>query len=346
MSKNLLLIIDTFYFMHRSFHAFPMELKNANGEHTNVVFGLAQTLLDTISEFSPTHIVCSWESEEIPSFRKELYGQYQINRVPMDLESEKIFSEQLPKVIELIEAFNIPRLMENGFEGDDVIGTAAARASDEADVIIATADQDMLQLVTDKIKVFRPSRPPFISKQLFDPLSVKEKYGFDPIQMIDYKALRGDPSDNIPGVKGIGEKTAKDLLSKYKDIDEIYDNLDNITSASVKSKLETDRDKAYLSRQLATIITDIPMEFDLNKCIVHDFDPVKVKDLFVYYEFNSLIKKLDKLSNIKEIKDLLNRNNDIHENNKNENQDNNNSSKRKAGKSDQNSNDLSQLDLF
>src|SRR3990167_8104016 len=140
--QEKLLLIDTFYFLHRSFHAFPKNLGTRSGEHTNIVFGLAQTLLDSISEFNPKYIACGWESEEQPSFRKELYPQYQITRVPMEPQEEKIFSDQFPRVIELIEAFNVPRLTKNGFEGDDVLGTAAATAAKEVDVIVSTADQD------------------------------------------------------------------------------------------------------------------------------------------------------------------------------------------------------------
>jgi len=287
--------MDTFFFLHRSFHAYPIDLKNTLGEHTNVIFGFAQSLLDSISELSPTHIACAWESENQPSFRKELYPKYQITRISMDVEDERIFGEQLPKVVELIEAFNIPRLMEDGFEGDDVIGTASLLGSKDSDVIISTADQDMMQLVNENVFVYRPARPPYIKRQMFDKKEVKEKYGFDPIQMIDYKALRGDPSDNIPGVKGVGDKTAKKLLEQFETLEEVYKRLEEVTLESLRSKLENSKDDAFMSKQLATIITDIPMKFDLDSCVVHDFDASKVRELFKRYEFSSLLNKLDRL---------------------------------------------------
>ncbi len=307
MAEDLkkLLLIDTFYFLHRSFHAYPKDMQNSKEEYTNITFGLAQSLLDSIAKFNPTHIACGWESEEQPSFRKELYGNYQITRVRMDFENEMIFKGQLPRVIELLEAFNIPRITQNGFEGDDVVGTVANLASQDAQVTIATADQDLLQLITDRIHVYRPARPPFVKSVIFDEPTFIEHYGFEPIQMIDYKALRGDPSDSIPGVKGIGDKTAKTLLQQYGSIEEIYENIDKITPEGVRNKLEADKDAAFMSKQLATIITNVPIDFDLNDCVVHDFDVERVRALFNELEFFSLMKKLDKLADIKKVKDDL-----------------------------------------
>jgi DNA polymerase-1 len=300
---NKLLLIDTFYFLHRSFHAYPKDMQNSKEEYTNITFGVAQSLLDSIAKFNPTHIACGWESEEQPSFRKELYGNYQITRVRMDFEEEMVFKGQLPRVIELLEAFNIPRITQSGFEGDDILGTVANLASKDAEVTIATADQDLLQLITDKIHVYRPGRPPFVKSMLFDHDTFKEHYGFEPIQMIDYKALRGDPSDSIPGVKGIGDKTAKVLLEQFGSIEEIYENLSGVTPIGVRNKLEADKEAAFMSKQLATIITDIPMEFNLDSCVVHDFDVERVRALFNELEFFSLNKKLDILEGIKKVKD-------------------------------------------
>lgn len=304
---NKLLLIDTFYFLHRSFHAFPKDMQNSSGEPTNMVFGFTQTLLDSISELNPTHIACGWESEDQPSFRKELFPEYQANRVPGDPEDVELFRKQLPRVIQIIEAFNIPRLVVNGFEGDDVLGTAATLASTEANVVISTSDQDLLQLIDGNVSVFRPARPQYVKKQVFDASAFIDKYGFNPDRMIDYKALRGDPSDNIPGVKGIGDKGAKMLLNQFKSIDEIYENLDKIESKSIRKKLEENKEAAFLSQQLATIVTNIPMEFDLKDCKVHDFDVNEVRAIFEELEFASLLKKLDKLEKVKAVKEKLNK---------------------------------------
>lgn len=294
-SLNKLLLLDTFYFLHRSFHAYPKDLKSTTGEYTNIVFGFASSLLDSILTLNPTHIACGWESEDQPSFRKELYPLYQFSRVSMEPEDDHIFKDQLPRVIELIEAFNIPRLSESGFEGDDVLGTASEVASKDLDVVISTADQDLLQLINDKVFVYRPARPPYIKSELFDAEKFKEKYTFEPKLMIDYKALRGDPSDGIPGVMGIGDVTAKNLIGQFGSLENIYDHLDDVKSASVKKKLIDDKDEAFMSKQLATIITNIPMKFNLGDCQVHDFDVRKVQKIFDRLGFKSLNRKLDML---------------------------------------------------
>ena len=294
-NSDKLLLLDTFYFLHRSFHAYPKDLVASTGEHTNIVFGFASSLLESILTLNPTHIACGWESEDQPSFRKELYPLYQFARVSMEPEDDHIFKEQLPLVIEVIEAFNIPRLTQNGFEGDDVLGTASAVASKDLDVVISTADQDLLQLINDKIFVYRPARPPYIKSELFDEEKFKEKYTFEPKLMIDYKALRGDPSDGIPGVMGIGDVTAKQLIGQFGTLENIYANIDSIKSESVKKKLIDDKDEAFMSKQLATIITNIPMEFNLKDCLVHDFDVSKVQKIFDRLGFRSLNRKLDML---------------------------------------------------
>lgn len=294
-NPDKLLLLDTFYFLHRSFHAYPKDLKSPSGEYTNIVFGFASSLLDSILTLNPSHIACGWESEDQPSFRKEIYPLYQFSRVSLEPEDDHIFKEQLPLVIEVIEAFNIPRLTENGFEGDDVLGTVATVASKDIDVVISTSDQDLLQLINQKIFVFRPARPPYIKSEIFDAEKFKEKYTFEPKFMVDYKALRGDPSDGIPGVMGIGDITAKQLIGQFGALENIYENLDSIKSATMKKKLIDDKDEAFMSKQLATIITNIPMSFDLKDSLVHEFDVSKVQKIFDRLGFKSLNRKLDML---------------------------------------------------
>lgn len=308
-----LLILDTFYLLHRSFHAYPLDMQTSNGENTNVLFGFAQSVIKSILDFKPTHIVCAWESEDQPSFRKELYPQYQAHRVLADTEEEIVFRNQVSKVASFIEDFNIPRIFENGFEGDDAIGTIAKHNSLEpsAEVIIYTADKDMLQLIDDNIKVYRPSMPPFVKSKLFDVQNFKDDYGFDPSFMIDYKSLRGDPSDNIPGVKGIGDKTAKSLIQMYGSLESVYDNLHNIDKTSVRNKLENEKDNAFLSKQLATIITNIPIKFDINKAHIDNLDIKQLSKLLEHYEFNSLSRSLNALElfqreSIPDIEELFN----------------------------------------
>lgn len=294
-NRKKLLIIDTFYLMHRSFHAYPTTLTTSKGEVTNMTFGFASSLVDLLATFNPDYLVCSWETIEQPSFRQGLYNSYQLNRMYGDPEEEQIFARQIPRIKDIINAFNIKIFQADGFEGDDVIGTLARNLEEKLDVVIYTADQDMLQLVDDHISVYRPAKPPFLPSKLFNPTEVISKYSFSPITMIDYKALRGDPSDNIPGVKGIGEVTAKKLLLEYQNLDNIYKNIDKITPASVKEKLIKDKDMAYLSKQLATIITNIPLEINMDDLEIKDFDLDNIKKICEKLEFTSVIKKLGKL---------------------------------------------------
>lgn len=293
LSMSKLLILDTFYFMHRSFHGYPKDLKNSKDQYTGMTFGLAKAIFEIIKEINPTHMICAWESEELPSFRKTLYPDYQKTRMKMEPDDEMIFSGQFPYIIKLLDVFNIPRITSNGFEGDDVLGTMAVMAADKMDVVISSSDQDLMQLINDKITIFRPANA-FAQRAYFNPVTFKAKYGFEPEKMIDYKALRGDPSDNIPGVKGIGEKTATKLLQEYGDLDSIYANIDKITG-SVQKKLIEDKEKAYLSRQLATIITNIPIEFTFDRADLYDFDFNRVEKFFNEMEFKSLIKPLNEM---------------------------------------------------
>jgi len=308
-----LLIIDTFYFLHRSFHAFPIDMQNSKGEHTNVLFGFTQSFLNAVLKFKPTHVICAWESEDQPSFRKTLYPKYQIHRKSGDPEEEMIFKDQIPKVAKLLEIFNIPRIFENGFEGDDIIGTISKKFSviSDSEIIIYTSDKDMLQLLDTNINVFRPASPPFVKSQLIDESAFSSNYGFSPKLMVDYKALRGDPSDNIPGVYGIGDKTARTLIQQYGTLENIYENIESIEKTAVKNKLIKDRDNAFLSKQLATIITNIPIDFDFEKARIGSFDVDSVKTLFEDFEFNSLFGNLESLKTMQmdslpDVSDLIN----------------------------------------
>jgi len=296
-----LLIIDTFYFLHRSFHAFPIEMQTSKGEHTNVIFGFTQSLLNAILQFNPTHVVCAWESEDQPSFRKALYPKYQINRKSGDPEEEMIFKDQIPKVATLLKELNIVRLFENGFEGDDIVGTISKKFSEEdpaSEIVIYTADKDMLQLVDNNISVFRPSSPPFIKSKLVDEKTFFEDYGFSSKQMIDYKALRGDPSDNIPGVYGIGDKTAKSLIIKFGSLENIYENIDKIEKTGVRNKLLKNRENAFLSKQLSTIITNIPIDFDIENANIGLIDTDRAVNVFEKFEFTSLFNRLSSLKHL------------------------------------------------
>ena len=294
MDKKLkkLILIDGNAIIHRSYHALP-PLSTKKGELVNAVYGFTSTLLSVISQFKPDYVVASFDLAG-PTFRHEKFDDYKANRVKGD---DELYA-QIPRVKEVVEAFNIPIYEKAGFEADDIIGTIAKLVRDnkeKIETIIVTGDMDTLQLVNDSTKVYTMKRG-LSDSILYDAEKVFERYGLKPSQLIDFKGLRGDPSDNIPGVKGIGEKTAVTLLQKYKNLSGVYENIGEIKGA-VKEKLERDKSNAILSKDLATIILDAPITFELEKSKLHDFDRDKIADLLKELNFYSLIKRLPDSAN-------------------------------------------------
>ena len=288
-----LVLIDSFNLLHRAFHAYPQSLTTGDGTPVNAAYGFTNLLLTIIQKLNPTHLAVAHESKE-PTFRHTEYTQYKATRTWAEdhPEEAEAFYQQIPLVQTILKTLKIPVIEAPGYEADDVLGTIVNKAQNDLEIIIVSNDQDLLQLATDRIKVLRPARPPHVRETLFDAQAVKAKYGFDPIKMIEYKALRGDPSDNIPGVRGIGEKTAKDLLKEFSSVEEIYENLGKVHPPRVQKLLAESAEEAVLSKRLATIETNVPLDFDLSKCQIDNFDPEKVKRLFKKLEFNSLLKKI------------------------------------------------------
>ncbi len=289
-AKQKLLIIDGNALIHRSFHALP-PLTNNKGEMVNAVFGFASSLLKAWKELKPTHIVATFDLPG-PTFRDEMYKEYKATRVKAPQE----LYDQIPRVKELVQSFNIPIVEKQGYEADDVIGTITKK-EDGIDKIILTGDMDTMQLVDDQTKVYT-LRKGLSDTATYDVHGVKERYGLRPDQVIDYKALRGDASDNIPGVKGIGEKTATELLQKFDTLEALYKALaDDSRKAkeirdSVKEKLLKFKSDAFLSQKLATIKRDAPVEFSLPEAAVHHYDRQKVVSTFQDLGFKSLLTKL------------------------------------------------------
>lgn len=282
-----LILIDGNAIIHRAYHALP-PFTTKQGELVNAVYGFASTLLSVIAEFQPDYVVASFDLAG-KTFRHSKFEDYKANRVKAD---DELYA-QIPRVKEVVKAFNIPIYEKEGFEADDVIGTIATRIKQNGtniETIIVTGDMDTLQLVGEKTSVYTMRRG-LSDSILYDKEKVFGRYGLSPEQIIDYKALRGDPSDNIPGVKGIGEKTAVTLLQKYATLDGVYENISEIKGA-VKEKLERDKAQAYLSRELATISLDAPIEFELEKALLKDFNRETIVKLFSELNFFSLIKRL------------------------------------------------------
>ena len=258
------------------------------GEPTAGVFGFTSILLRLLEQDHPDYLAVTFDTGK--TFRDTLFPDYKGTRakMPEDLRP------QMERIRQLVDAFNIPRLEMEGYEADDVLGSLARHlASEGFGVKIITGDRDLLQLVNDRILVNLPGRTIADAKDYFAK-DVVELFGVKPDQVVDYKALVGDKSDNIPGVAGIGEKTAASLLNTYGTLDGIYAHLSDI-SETMRKKLEAGKDKAYLSQKLATIITDLKVKLDLDMARTEHFDPARVEALFRELEFRSLMGRLNAL---------------------------------------------------
>jgi DNA polymerase-1 len=286
------ILIDGNAIFHRAYHSLP-PFKTSKGEITNAIYGFMRMLIDLYLKEKPDYLGIAWDKAK-KTFRHEEFEEYKAHRkeAPEDL------FPQLPRLKEILDAFNVPQLELEGYEADDIIGTIALKAEKEPEtnVVIVTGDKDTFQLVDDKIKVMTPITG--ITKvAIYDPSKVKEKLGIRPDQIVDYKALMGDPSDNIPGIPGIGEKQALDLLKKYGTLENIYKHLDELTTTQQK-KFTEGRQTGELSKRLATIVTDVPVEYDIDKYVTHDISYDKAEKLFTELEFKSLLKKLDELQDV------------------------------------------------
>lgn len=300
-SKPKLIIIDGNALIHRSFHALPPTLRTKSGVLVNAVYGFTSFLLKSLNEFHPEYVVLTLDKKG-PTFRHEEYAAYKATRVKAPDE----LYEQIPLVKKVAEAFNIPIFELSGFEADDLIGTICQETEKEKNLekIIITGDMDTLQLVNNKTKVYTMSRG-LSDSVLYDADKVAERYsGLGPNQMIDYKALRGDPSDNIPGVRGIGEKTATDLLMEFKTLDGVYEAVKKNNpkiKARISELLKEFRDNAYLSQHLATINLEAPLKFSLDTIEFSNFKLENVVSIFSEFEFKSLLVK------VKDLRDSINK---------------------------------------
>jgi len=292
-----LVLIDGHAILHRAYHAFPLTLKTRRGELVNAVYGFTRILLTVLEDLKPDFLAVAFDLPE-PTFRHQEYVGYQIQRPEMDRE----LVGQIERVYQMVKTLNIPVFTSPRFEADDVIGTLAKQAAlKNVEVMIVTGDRDIMQLVNKKVKVYAPKRG-FAEPEIFDEKKVKIFLGITPKQIIDYKALVGDTSDNYPGVSGIGPKTTVELLNRYGDLKTIYKNLEKIKPL-LAQKLEDDKENAYLSQKLATIVTKVPLKLNLKACLVHDYDHQKAVKLFEELEFKSLINKLPGVKKEKEKKD-------------------------------------------
>lgn len=282
-----LVLIDGHALAYRMFFALPLEsFTTKQGEPTNATYGFSRMLLDLIlAPDPPDYLAVSFDTGA--TFRDDMFEAYKGTREKMPDE----LSVQIERIKEVIGALKIPILELEGYEADDVLGTVATQMRGVVPVYIITGDRDLLQLVDDNTQVELPARRAGTSAEVYDPERVVEYLGVRPNQVVDYKALVGDISDNIPGVKGIGDKTAGKLLAEYDTLENIYAHIDEIKGA-LKKKLEDGRESAELSYKLARIVTDAPITVELNECVTKDFDAAPVLNIFRDLEFRSLSKAL------------------------------------------------------
>jgi len=271
---------------YRAYHALPKELSTSKGELINAAYGFTSMLLNVLRDEKPDYIAVTFDVGK--TFRHEEYKEYKAHRAKMPDE----LRTQMARIQEIVRALGIPIIEAEGYEADDVLGTLAQKAGKEGlETLIVTGDTDTFQLIDDHTRVLT-SRRSFSDTIVYDQAGVEERYGLQPRQLIDYKALVGDTSDNIPGVRGVGKKTATQLLQRYGSVEEIYAHLDEVESSRFRNALEKGRESAFLSKFLATIVTDVPAELDLEACRTLEFDRDKVVELFRELEFRALVNRL------------------------------------------------------
>jgi DNA polymerase I len=288
--NNKVIIIDGHAIIHRSFHALPSSLKTKDGQITNAVYGFTTFLIKALKELKPAYAILTLD-EKGPNFRHQAYSEYKATRK----KSPPELNSQIPLVKKIAEAFSLPIFSLKGYEADDLIGSLARKINQEnpeKEVVIITGDLDTLQLVNKKTEIYTMSRG-LSDSVIYDEDRIKERYNLKPGQLIDLKALRGDPSDNIPGVAGIGEKTGVELLTNFQDLDNIYKNIDSPKiTPRVRELLLKNKDMAYLSRDLGTIKLDAPINLDLKRAEIKQLDKKKINSAFSELEFHSLLGRI------------------------------------------------------
>ena len=281
-----LIVLDSMSLIHRAYHAVPRNFVTSSGELTNAVFGFANMVLRIVDEIEPDHAVAAFDLPG-PTFRDELYEEYKAHREAPDED----LIPQFGRVRQLVTALGIPIFELASYEADDMLGTIGRQAEGAGfDVWLVTGDRDAFQLITPYTRVLS-TNPRTGQPLVYDEAAVKERWGVEPAQVIDFKGLLGDTSDNIPGVKGVGEKTAAQLLSSYTDIEDIYAHLDDIRPA-VRRRLEGQKEVAQLSRNLATIVCDAPVTFDPDRARLWQANAEALHDLMRELQFRNLAERM------------------------------------------------------
>jgi len=290
-----LVLIDGNAILHRAFHALP-PMSN-NGVPTNAVYGFFTMLFKIIEDLRPEYLIVCFD-RAAPTFRKQMYVGYQATRPAISND----LSPQFKMTDEVLDSARIAHFGIEGYEADDLIGTLSKQAKESGlQTIIVSGDRDLLQLVNDQVLMLAPITG-MTKMTLFDETKVKEKYGLNPIQIIDYKALVGDASDNYPGVTGIGPKGASNLLNKYKDLENIYAHISELPQA-LQEKLAQDAEQSALAKKLATVVLDVPISLDRESAEVSKIDTKGLSKAFEDLGFNSIRKRIENIEKMNKISD-------------------------------------------
>lgn len=289
--KARFVVIDGNHLIHRAFYAIQNPLKTSSGEQTNAIYGFASMLINIIEVEKPDYIAMTFD-EKAPTFRHDMHEDYKGTRkkAPDEL------YEQIPRIHEMVKAFKMPIYSKEGFEADDMMGTLAREAAEEQgmEVYIVTGDMDAMQLITPNVRVAFPHKG-YREPIIYDRLKVKEKYGIEPEQVVDYKAMMGDSSDNIKGVPGIGPKGALQLLETYGTLEGIYEHINEI-KGGLHDKLVAGKDDAFFSQKMARIVTDVPNGFKREDTDLMTLDYLGLDKFFEEMEMKSLRKRLAKIT--------------------------------------------------
>jgi len=303
MGEKRLIIIDSNAIIHRAYHALP-PLTTKKGELVNAIYGFLLVFFKAIREFQPDYIIATFDLPA-PTFRHEKFKEYKATRPPIP----KDLSSQIPKLKEVIRVLSVPFFEKEGFEADDLISTISRKAKDQkvSEIYILTGDFDTLQLIDEKTKVYILGRG-IKESSIYDQRKVVEKFGILPKQMVDFKSLIGDPSDNVPGIAGIGKKTVVQLLKKYGSIQNLYGRIkeEKDLKREIKEVLIKNREKVFLSQDLVKLDENVKIDFDLKKCQFGDFDQKEFEEILKKFEFYSLLRRMPEIiGEIKKVKKLF-----------------------------------------
>ena len=284
---STLLLIDGHSQAYRAYFGMKTPLSTSSGELTAAVFGFTCKLLSVLRDYQPDYVAVAfdlgdtWRHSEFPDYKATR------ERMPDDMPS------QIERIQQVLQALNIPIVTYENYEADDVLGTLARQAADqEQDVLILTGDRDMFQLVDERIKILYTSGGPNPQTSVYGLDEVQERYGLTPEQFIDLKALTGDTSDNIPGIPGVGDKTAVKFIKQFGTLDNLYEHVDEISGPKTRANVIASAEQVRLNKRLVTIVTDLDLTYDAAACAVRDFDRTEVVKLFHELEFRSMLKEL------------------------------------------------------